>query len=73
VMVNRKEDLLALGFRDQGGMHGLGTIINRKDQILMEAGYYVGGTLEGYCLESPNGSYREIGPYFSGNLKSMQE
>lgn len=72
VMVSRKEDLVALGFRDQGGLHGLGAIINRKDQGLMEAGYYVGGALEGYCLESPDGSYREIGPFFSGNRKVMQ-
>lgn len=44
-MVNKKESLMAIGFRDQGGLHGLGVIINRRDQSVIEAGYYVGGQL----------------------------
>ena len=43
--VNKKESLMAIGFRDQGGLHGLGMIVNRKEQSVVEAGYYVGGQL----------------------------
>ena len=44
-MVNKKEGLMAIGFRDQGGLHGLGIIVNRREQSVVEAGYYVGGQL----------------------------
>ncbi len=71
--MSKKDDLMALGFRDQGGMHGLGAKINRKEKTIMEAGYYVGGELEGFGMECPDGSYREIGPFFSGNSEGMQE
>lgn len=65
VLLSKKEDLMALGFRDQGGLHGLAIIFNRKERIVLEAGYYIGGNLDGYCLEN-TGTARQIGPFYGG-------
>jgi hypothetical protein len=72
-LVSSQGDLMAVGFRDEGGLHGLGVILNRHDQTVVEAGYYVGGQLDGYCLESPpESSYRQFGPFFAGRNVNMQ-
>lgn len=56
---------MALGLRDEGGLHGLGAILNREDKILTQAGFYIANGLDGYCYEKING-VKSVGLYSRG-------
>ena len=66
MLVNRKGEIMTLGLRDEGGMNGLGVILNREDKLLVEAGYYIANGLDGYCYEKTNG-VKSVGYYYRGN------
>jgi len=35
VLISRVGETMALGLRDEGGIHGLGVILNREDRTLI--------------------------------------
>lgn len=50
MLISTKDDYLAIGLRDEGGLHGLALILNIKEKQLVETGFYMGNQLHGYCL-----------------------
>lgn len=58
--------MMTIGFKDEGGLYGPCCIYNKNEKRLVEAGYYLGNSLEGYGYISQTTGHKIIGPYING-------